>query len=208
LSVLDMLASALGRNDERPNVALAEALAAAPDPNAIRELIGALATGSAAIRHDAIKVLYELGERRPELFGAADVAAFVATLASRSNRLVWGAVSALAAVAGTHHELVVKRLPEILAAADKGSVIAKDKAVAVLVTLAGKGHAKDVLPMLLQRLADAAPNQFPTYAEGAATVVDAAHRPELIAVIEKRLPSVVGEAKIRRLEKLLHKLVK
>jgi predicted transcriptional regulator len=208
VSVLDKLASALGRNDERPNVALAEALAAEPDPDAIRELMGAVAAGSAATRHDAIKVLYELGERRPELFGTADVAAFFATLTSRSNRLVWGGMSALAAVAGAHHELVSKRLPEILAAADKGSVIAKDKAMAILVTLAGKGHAKDVLPILLQRLADAAPNQFPTYAEEVATVMDAAHRPRLIAIIEKRLPKVVGEAKVRRLEKLLRKLAK
>jgi hypothetical protein len=155
-----------------------------------------------------MKVLYELGERRPELFGAADVAALFAILTSRSNRLVWGGMSALAAVAETHHELIVRRLPEILAAADNGSVIAKDKAMAILVTLAGKSHAKDFRPILLQRLAEAAPNQFPTYAEGAATVVDAAHRPGLIAVIEKRLPRVVGEPKVRRLEKLLHKLVK
>jgi HEAT repeat protein len=208
VSVLDKLATALGRNDERPNVALAEALAAAPNPNAIRELIGALATGTAATRHDAIKVLYELGERRPELFGAADVAAFFAILTSRSNRLVWGGMSALAAVAETHHELVARRLPEILAAADNGSVIAKDKTMAILVTLAGKGHGKEALPILLQRLMDAAPNQFPTYAEEVATVLDAAHKPRLIAIVEKRLPKMVGEAKVKRLQKLLRKLAK
>jgi hypothetical protein len=208
LSVLHKLATALGRNDERPNLALAEALAAEPDVKAIRELIGALATGTTAMQHDAIKVLYELGERRPELFAAADVAAIFATLTSRSNRLVWGALSALAALAGTRHELVSRRLPEILTAADKGSVIAKDKAIAILVTLASKGHAKEVLPILLERLLDAAPNQFPTYAEEVATVADAGHEPRLIAIIDKRLPELVGEAKVKRLEKLLRKLAK
>ena len=38
MSVRDQLASALGRNDERPNVALAEHLAAAQDHAGIAEL--------------------------------------------------------------------------------------------------------------------------------------------------------------------------
>jgi hypothetical protein len=184
VSVLDQLANALGRNDERPNVELAERLAAKSESRAIRALVDALSTGATAVQNDAIKVLYEIGERRPELFGPADVEAFLATLKSRSNRLVWGGMSALAAVAGTQHALIAKHLPVILEAADKGSVIAKDKAIAILVTLAGQGHAPTVLSILLERLADSAPNQFPTYAEQIATVADRAHKPKLVAVIE------------------------
>ena len=55
MSVLGRLASALGRNDERPNVQLAETLAASADAAAIAELVAALA-GKAAVANDAIKV--------------------------------------------------------------------------------------------------------------------------------------------------------
>jgi hypothetical protein len=208
VSVLDELANALGRNDERPNVELAERLAGKPDSRAIRELIGALNAGTSAVQNDAIKVLYEIGERRPELFGPSDVEAFLAALKSRNNRLVWGGMSALAAVAGTQPALIAKQLPAIIEAADKGSVIAKDKAIAILVALAQQGHATAALPILLERLAEAAPNQFPTYAEQIATVADRTQKPKLVAVIEKRLPKVTGDAKVKRLRKLLATLAK
>jgi hypothetical protein len=208
VSVLDQLANALGRKDERPNVELAVRLAAKPASKAIRELIDALNAGTSAVQNDAIKVLYEIGERRPELFGPSDVEAFLATLKSRNNRLVWGGMSALAALAGTQPTLIAKQLPAIIEAADKGSVIAKDKAIAILVALAQQGHATAALPILLDRLAEAAPNQFPTYAEAIATVADPAHEPRLVAVIEKRLPKVTGDAKVKRLRKLLATLAK
>ena len=134
MTVLDQLASALGRNDEQPNVELAEKLAANPDKAAIAELVAALKTGPAPIANDAIKVLYELGERRPELI--ADYAdAFFVTLNSKNNRLVWGGMTALESIATVSASTLAKRLPEILAAAEKGSVIAKDKAVSILAKL-------------------------------------------------------------------------
>ena len=66
MSVRGKLASALGRNDERPNVELAEVLAARPNAASVTELVELLSTGTVAEQNDAIKVLYELGERKPD----------------------------------------------------------------------------------------------------------------------------------------------
>lgn len=206
MSVLGRLASALGRNDERPNIELAEALAASADAAAAAELVAALA-GPIAVASDAIKVLYELGERRPELV-APYAEEFIAPLASKNNRMVWGALAAIATVAALRADAVLAALDAILAAADASTVIAKDKANAMLVNLAKAGHAAQVLPILLSRLGDAAPNQFPTYAEQIAAVVDAGHKPKLIEILEARLPGVEGRAKRARVEKLLTKLRK
>lgn len=206
MSVLGRLASALGRNDERPNIELAEALAASADAAAAAELVAALA-GPIAVASDAIKVLYELGERRPELV-APYAEEFIALLASKNNRMVWGALAAIATVAALRADAVLAALDAILAAADASTVIAKDKANAMLVNLAKAGHAAQVLPILLSRLGDAAPNQFPTYAEQIAAVVDAGHKPKLIEILEARLPGVEGRAKRARVEKLLTKLRK
>ena len=182
MSVLDKLASALERNDERPNVELAEALVAKPDKKAIAVLADALSTGSIAIQNDAIKVLYEIGERAPELV-APHAEAFLALLKSKNNRNVWGAMSAIDTIALVKAKEVAAHLKDILAAADKGSVIAKDKAMSTLAKLASAGEAK-AMPALLERLADAAPNQFPMYAEMAAAAVPPAHKARLVAILE------------------------
>lgn len=203
MSVLGRLASALGRNDERPNVELAEALAAKPDPAAVAELAAAL-NGSAAISNDAIKVLYELGARRPE-FVAPHAAAFLALLGSKNNRNVWGALQAIEAVTEVVPDLVLASVPAIIAAADKGSVIAKDKALQILAKLVVAGHG-EVQPALLACVAEAAPNQFPMYAEIAAPVLDPEHGSELRHILESRLGSIDASAKKARVEKVLRKL--
>lgn len=205
MSALDKLASALGRNDEQPNVELAEKLAASGDKAAIAELVAALA-GRSVIANDAIKTLYEIGERKPELIaGHAD--AFFAALRSKNNRLVWGGMSALDTIATIAPSALAARLPEILDAAEKGSVIAKDKAVSILCKLIVAGQRTKALPPLFDMLRTAAINQLPSYAESAATIIGP-DRAKLADLITARLPDVPQPAKRARFEKVLRKLAK
>ncbi len=67
MSVLERLSGEWHANDEAANIALAEELAARSDPVAVAELAAAHSRAPQALRSDALKVLYELGERRPEL---------------------------------------------------------------------------------------------------------------------------------------------
>lgn len=205
--VLSRLASALGRNDERPNVELAEELAATGDVEAIAVLAGALSTSSAALQNDAIKVLYEIGALNPGLV-ASHAAAFLALLGSKNNRNVWGALQAVETVTAERPAEVLKALPDVLAAADKGSIIAKDKAIGILARLATAGHSAKALPILIDRIAEAAANQFPMYAEIAAPVMDAAHKAQFIAMLETRLKQIDAPAKRKRVEKVLKSLSK
>ena len=180
-------------------------MAAKPDAAAIAELVEALATSSTAVSNDAIKVLYELGERRPELV-APHASALLTLLASKNNRNVWGALQAIESVTQLAPKLVLSALPQIIEAADKGSVIAKDKAVQILAKLAAAGHAEPALPILLDRLEAAAPNQFPMYAEAASVVVDGGHRQRLRQILEARLGRIEASAKRARVEKILRRL--
>ncbi len=206
MSVLGRLAGALGRNDERPNVELAEALAARPDKAAIAEMAEALSSGRVAVQNDAIKVLYELGERQPELV-APHAASFFALLKSKNNRNVWGAMSAIDTIASVRAKEVAAQLGDILAAADKGSVIAKDKAMSTLSKLALAGEPK-AMPALLDRLADAALNQFPMYAELALPAVSEKHRARFREILETWLRTIELPAKRARVEKALRTLGK
>ena len=204
MTVRGKLASALGRNDERPNVELAEALAAKPNAAAVIELVELLSTGTVAEQNDAIKVLYELGERKPDAI-AGYVTAFLALLRSKNNRNVWGAMSAIDTIASARPKEVAAALKDILAAADKGSVIAKDKAMSTLSKLALAGEAK-AMPALLDRLDTAAVNQLPMYAELALPAVGA-HKAKLQAILERRLPDL-PPAKQVRVAKVLRRLAK
>jgi hypothetical protein len=150
MSVLDRLANALGRNDERPNVELAAALARDGDAVDIAVLADALSTKPQAVQNDAIKALYEVGALRPDLIRPHADALFAA-LKSRNNRLAWGALTALDTLAAADPKLIADHLPEILDAADRGSVIAKDKAVSMLATLASLPQP---VPAVWQRLVE------------------------------------------------------
>ncbi len=158
MSIADRLARALGRNDERPNVALAQELASAPDPAAIAELAGLLGSADKAVRHDAIKVFYELGERKPALI-APYLDALILLLRTRDNRMVWGAMSALAALAPLRQRELAQHLDVILAAADRGTVISKDKAMKLLADLNAVPELNArVTPIILARLEVSAVN--------------------------------------------------
>lgn len=204
MSVRDQLASALGRNDERPNVALAEHLAAAQDHAGIAELAAALSDPTVAVQNDAIKVLYEIGDRRPEL-AASHLTAFLALLGSRNNRNIWGALSAIDTVTALVPKDVAARLDAILAAADRSSVIAKDKLMSILSKLARADDPR-AMSILLDRLETAATNQLPMYAELAALAVSRRDAPRLRRIIGMRLADIDQPAKRRRLEKVIKSL--
>lgn len=205
MTVLDKLAGALDRRDEAPNVALAEAIVASNDKAAIVELAGAVRSGPARQANDALKVLYEVGVRRPELIGG-QCPVFIEALKSSNNRKVWGAMTALDAVAEQRADTLVAELPAIIAAADRGSVIAKDHCNSILVKLARAGYGAKAVPILVERLKTAAPNQFPTYAEEMAAVITPEARPGFLAVLKGRLASIGQESKRKRVEKLMSKL--
>ncbi|KKB78902.1 hypothetical protein VW35_10515 [Devosia soli] len=205
VSVADRLAGALDRRDEAPNIALAEEIAASADRTAIAELVALVREGTPRQRNDAMKALYEIGARSPDLV-AGYCPAFIEALGSSTNRQVWGAMTALDAVAELRADEIAAELPKIIAAADRGSVIAKDRCTSLLVKLARSGYAEKAVPILVERLKNAAPNQFPTYAEETASVLTPEQKPGFLAIVRQRLTGMVEKAKRDRMEKLLAKL--
>src|SRR5690349_13279683 len=121
MPVLNKLASALDRSDEVPNQLLAKEIAASGDKAAIQELVDNLANKDKDIQSDCIKVLYEIGTIKPELI-AGYVNTFVNLLSNRNNRLVWGGMTALGAVATVDTSAIAKHIDTLIHATDTGSV--------------------------------------------------------------------------------------
>ena len=206
MSIKGRLARALGRRDEAPNIELAEVIAAAQDQKAVRELAGLIATGSKPQRHDAIKVLYEIGARDAALI-VPETDRVLECLGTRDNRMIWGVLSVLDAIKTDIPERLMGHLVQILAAADRSSVIANDRLMSILSHLNGITDFRPVIePVLLQRLSQAAVNQFPMYAEMAAESMSAEGLPAFRDILQRRHEDISYPAKKARIAKVLRKV--
>jgi len=153
--MIELLACRLGRNDETPNIELAEKLCASADKTGISEIADGLKSKEQAVANDCVKVLYEIGQRKPELI--ADFADyFITALSSKNNRIVWGSMMALACITPNKPEVVFNRLSEIIAAYKNGSVITVDNSISVFAQLckANENYQTAVFPILLDHLAN------------------------------------------------------
>ncbi len=202
--VLNELASVLNIRSSEPNKALAQKLADNNDEAGVKELVDNI--NNKKIQSDIIKTLYETAERKPSLV-VPHAAVFIQLLDSKNNRMVWGAMTALSAIATECAPLLYKAIARIVAIADKGTVITKDHAVNILVKLSAfKAYADDTLPLLLEQILAAPMNQMPTYAEKTLPVIDTANKAAFLDVLQTRLPDIEGEAKRKRLEKVIKKV--
>lgn len=206
MTVISRLASSLGRRDEVPNQELAIEIAANGDGSAVAELVENLSHKSKDVRYDCIKVLYEIGERSPSII-AAYADQFAALLDSKDNRMQWGAMTALNAIAHEKPEVVFAAVPKLAAVADKGSVITRDNFVAILIKLGGiPAYADQALPLLNEQMLSCPSNQLPMYAENALPVIGGVHKVTFVKTLTSRLGDFEKESKRKRVEKVLKRL--
>ena len=206
MSVLDQLASSVGRRDDVPNQELARALAAKKDKKAIHELVENLWNKDKNIQSDCIKVLYEVGVIEPKLIAnyADD---FVKCLRSKNNRLAWGGMTALAEVAKANPEAVFKHLTEIKKAKETGSVITVDNAISTLAYTASTNdeYNKVIFPYLLKHLSGCRPKEVPQHSEKILPAVNSSNKTDFIKVLEKRIEDLSGSG-LSRVKKVIKQI--
>lgn len=206
MSVLDKLASALNRSDEVPNQLLAREIAESGDAAAVQELVNNLSNKDKAIQSDCIKVLYEIGALKPDMIaGYGDE--FVDLLHSRNNRLVWGGMTALGAIAPLRADAIARRLDEVIRATEHGSVITQDWGIRVLAAVAAANdlYEKRILPFLADFLKKCPPKDLPRHAESALPAVNEGNRAAILAILENRKSSLKA-AQAKRLEKVIRQI--
>ena len=202
-SIVDQLAYSLGRRDEIPNVELAEKISREKDKESVFELVACLQHTSAAIRNDAIKVLYEIGERNPDLIIEYHTA-FMKALSHKDNRMKWGAMSALSSISKSKPELLAPELTLIVKAMDEGSVITRDHGIYILTNIGRiKKYHDDCMELLLEQIDKAPVNQVPMYAEKTAEIISKPYLRRFENILRSRKDVMEIPSKQKRLEKLL-----
>ena len=205
--MLEKLACKLGRNDEAPNIELAEELCRNNDTTGIKEVVDGYTGADRAVANDCIKVLYEIGERKPELI-TDYVDVFISHLRSKNNRLAWGSMTALAKIAELTPEPIFEKLSLIVATYKDGSVITVDNSISVFAGLckADDSYAKEVLPILINHLQKCKPKEVPQHAERASVCFNIGNAGAFSEVLEIRLPhlAAAGQTRVRKLLKKLY----
>lgn len=202
-SIKELLANAMGRNDEEPNIKLAVLMAGSADEAAVGELVGLLDHPEAPVRSDAIKVLYEISRRNADLI-IPHLKKLVKLLSGKENRMIWGAMSALSPLSQSHPKLLVRYLPIIVATMEKGSAITRDHGIYTLCHVARlKKQYSNCVELLLEQIQKAPVNQVPMYGEKTAAILlpEDRHRLEKILISRKDVMAI--PTKKKRIEKLL-----
>ncbi len=206
MSVVPKLASSLGRNDEAPNQALAADIARRGDRRAVKELIKKLNSNDTDIQNDCIKVLYEVGERKPELI-APFVSEFLDLLSNKNNRITWGAMTALGTIAALKADTIWTRVGDVMRANDAGSVITQDWGIRVLAAVSSKSkkHEQKIFPYLLAFLKRCIPRDVPKHAESMAVAVNRGNRDRFIKGLKAR-ERELKPSQMARVRKIYRKL--
>ena len=204
--MIELLACRLGRNDEAPNIELAEKLCNSMDNKGISAIVDGLKSNDPAVANDCIKVLYEIGQRKPELI-AVYADGFITALSNRNNRIVWGSMTALSFIAPLEPKAIFERLSKIIAAYKKGSVITVDNSISVLAHLckASGDYQARIFPLLLEHLADCRAKEIPQHAERIAVCVDSSNKKPFTNAVEARIGEL-SESQKSRVLKLIKRL--
>lgn len=207
MKIIHQLSSQKGSRIQEDNIELAHQIVKKKDKNAIKELMELLQHFDKKIRHDSIKVLYEVGEAQPKMI-ADFIQHFFHLLESKDNRMQWGAMTALSAIAFEKSEDMYHKVPKLIEIAEAGSVITNDHLIKILtaIGLSQPHYKEDMYALLIEQTLKSPENQMPKYAEETARLSTPENKHLLIEMIQQRLPEMKTESKVKRLEKLLKKL--
>jgi hypothetical protein len=204
--MIEKTAYFLGRNDEEPNVLLAVELCETNNIAGIEEIVQGLSDKKEQLANDCIKVLYEIGERKPELI-ADYVTDFLKLLKSRNNRLVWGGMTALAEIASLRPKEIFENRSIVFQAYENGSVITRDNSISVFAGLAkaDKQYEQEMFDILMKHLRTCKPREVGQHAERTFICVNQDNSAVFSEVLRYRRDHLT-EAQKKRVDKLIRKI--
>lgn len=206
MSVIARLATSLNRSDEVPNQILAKEIVGAEDRAAVQELVDHLTVKDKNIQADCIKVLYEIGYLKPALI-ADHVRSFLALLRSKNNRLVWGGMTALGAIAALKPDEIWSEIDLVIRQTEIGSAITQDWGVRVLAAtaVANEAYTARIFPFLLTFLEKCPPKDLPRHAESALLAVNTSNREGFLRILEAQKTNL-KPTQSKRIEKVIRQV--
>jgi hypothetical protein len=206
MSVLDKIAFFQNRRDEVPNQQLAKELAQTENIAGIKEIAENLQNKNQNIQNDCLKVLYEIGYLKPDLI-TDYIQGFLTLLKSKNNRMVWGAMIALATIADKKPNEIYAKIGDVTVAMNKGTLITLVWGIKALakVAAADKNYGQKIFPFLISQLKKCLPRDVPIHAESILPVIDAENKQAFLIILESRKMEM-NSSQIARLKKVTKNL--
>ena len=203
---MEKIAFYQNRRDEVPNQELASALASKEDRTGIKEIAENLTNKNSNIRSDSLKVLYEIGYLQPDLI-ADYVPEFLILLSSKENRMVWGAMIALACIADLKPNEIFIQIDLVILTTRKGTVITQVWGIRTLSRVAASNpqYKSRIMPFLLEELRICLPRDIPTHLESMLPAITTSEKSEIIEITDSRFPEMTP-AQQTRLKKVLKQI--
>lgn len=206
MSALEKIAFYQNRRDVVPNQVLASVLASYDDRDGIKEIAENLTNKNSTIRSDCLKVLDEIGYLQPDLI-TDYVPEFLILLSSKENRMVWGAMIALACIAYLKPDGIFSRIDIVILTTRKGTVITKVWGIRTLsrVAAANPSYKSRIMPFLLEELQIYLSRDIPTHLESTLPAINFSEKSEFLEITDSRCREMTP-AQQTRLKEILKQI--
>ena len=206
MSALEKIAYFQNIRSEIPNQRLAGELTQERDSAGIREIAQNLTHQNQNVCSDCLKVMYEIGYIEPALI-APYVQDFLALLKSKHNRMVWGAMIALATIANLQPDAIWAEIKTILKKHEKGTVITVVWGVRLFAGLsaARPDYSNFLFPILLHTLETCIPRDVPTHLESILPAINLDNKDLVIDILTARQPEFT-DSQLTRSKRVISKI--
>ena len=189
-----------------PNKELAKELAETKNLAGIYEIAKNLWHKNKSVSSDCLKVLYEIGYINPDLISEY-VDEFLKLLKSKINRMVWGAMIALATIAERKSAEIWTNIDTVTNAVENGTLITVVWGIKTLARVAStdKKYNESIFPFLIENLKKSIPRDLLLHAESIWPATNSENKKEVLAVLDSR-KSELKPSQSARFKKLLRNL--
>jgi hypothetical protein len=196
MEAIEKIAFYQNRRDDVSNQELASALASNDDRTGIKEIAENLTNTN--IRSDCLKVLYEIGYLQPHLI-TDYIPEFLILLSSKENRMVWGAMIAIACIADLKSDEIFMQIDLVILTTRKGTIITQVWGIRTLsrVAAANPSYKSRIMPFLLEELRICLPRDIPTHLESMLPLITASEKSEIMEIIDSRFPEMTPTQQTR-----------
>jgi hypothetical protein len=189
-----------------PNKELARELAETKNLAGIDEIAKNLWNKNKSVSSDCLKVLYEIGYINPDLISEY-VDEFLKLLKSKTNRMVWGAMIALATIAERKSAEIWANINAVINAVENGTLITVVWGIKTLAKVAStnKKYNECIFPFLIDNLKKSISRDLLLHTESILLAVNSENKQEVLAVLDSR-KSELKPSQSARFKKLLGNL--
>ncbi|MEX1376273.1 MAG: hypothetical protein AB1Z23_02255 [Eubacteriales bacterium] len=205
---MERLSTSMGTKEQKPNIDLAIKLATTKDKKTIGEIAQNLHNNDKLIASDCVKVMYEIGSIEPELIaGYGDE--FLELISSNNNRMVWGAMYALAQIAPIRTQFIDENFEKIEEAYKEGSVITIDSCIVIFahIAKADADNSQKAFDLIINHLKSCRAKDIPQHSEKAFVCINGSNYTEFENILKDRFDEM-STSQQRRVARVLQKIEK